>query len=87
MRRERPRCCRNTDNTEEFPSPQVRPPELRRNIVTVQVAELEGVKPTSPLERESRADVRFGSNADFDTQISMSALPPKADAGRLTCRE
>ena len=25
------------------------------------------------------ADVRFGSKADFDTQISMSALPPKAD--------
>ena len=29
-------------------------------------------------------DVRFGSNADFNTQISMSALPPKADIRRET---
>ena len=29
-----------------------------------------------------RSDVRFGSKADLDTQVSMSALPPKADIAR-----
>ena len=30
-----------------------------------------------------RSDVRYGSKADFDTQVSMSALPPKADIRQM----
>ena len=44
------------------------------------------LKPTSLLQHEMLADVRFGSLGNMAPVFAMSALPPKADISRIALR-
>ena len=49
------------------------------------IQRIAGTQEPTALRDFDPAQVGLGSKADFDAQVSMSALPPKADIRRVGC--